>query len=82
MHGPVPETRPMKQPSQPLPVSGLLSSVEAPISATFKFSRLHFGSPTLHSDSSSPLASHIHVDLCEIFEYAHLKFTVSGWSKH
>ena len=40
--------------------------------ACLNFSRLHSRSPTLHS---------VHdIDLCEIFECAHLKFTVSGRS--
>ena len=58
------------------PVNGLASSVEAQISATrVRFfeglvPRLAFRWPHM-----------VHVDVCEIFECAHLKFMVSGWSK-
>ena len=47
--------------------------------ACFKFSHHRSGSLTLHSDSS-PLLLH-DIDLREVFEFAHLKFPVSGRSK-
>ena len=42
-----------------------------------------FRSPTLHSDSKTSTGLHmLHgIDFREIFERAHLKFTVSGQSK-
>ena len=55
------------------PVSGLLSSVQAQTSATRASTSVVFapGFNILH-----------YIDLREIFECAHLKFTVSGLSKH
>ena len=80
-HGSRPETRPVKRPSQPLPVSGLPSSVEAQISAThasINFSRLRFGSRYCILTLALHWPHMVHVDLRK---YAHLKFTVSGRSK-
>ena len=74
-------------------MSGLPSSVEAQtrikLPRVFQLQssslRLRSRSPTLHSSSSFPLHG-LHmlhdIDLREIFECAHLKFTVSGRSKH
>ena len=81
------------QPNQPttvhikfvLPVSGLPSSVEAQTSATHASLCFCSRSPMLHSDSSPPLAytcSRHYINLRETFECDHLKFMVSGWSKH
>ena len=47
MHGPLPETWSMKRPSQPPPVSGLPSSVEAQISATRASTSVVFASTAL-----------------------------------
>ena len=83
MHGPLPETRPVKQPSQPPPVSGLPSSVEAQISATRASTSVSFASGPRYCTLTVALhwPHMLHIDLREIFEYAHLKFTVSGRSK-
>ena len=79
------------------PMSGLLLMVskghkpELSCQACFKFSRLRPRSLTLHCDSSPPLAFTVHmlhdhmtvyIDLHEIFECVHLKFTVNRQSKH
>ena len=85
MHGPLPEAtqsttvyikfRP--------PVSGLPPSVKAQISATRASTSVIFASGPRYCTLT--VAIHwphmVHVDLCEIFECARLKFTVSGWSK-
>ena len=82
MHGPLPEAtqsttiyikiRP--------PVSGLPSLVEAQISATRASTSVVFTSGPRYCTLT--VAFHwVHVDLREILECAHLKFTVSGWSK-
>ena len=83
MHGPLPETRPMKRPSQPPPVSGLLSSVEVQISATRASASVVFASGPEYCTLTVVLywPHMLHIDLHEIFEYAHLKFAVSGRSK-
>ena len=85
MHGPLPEAtqsttvyitfRP--------PVSGLPSSAEAQISATRASTSVVFTSGPRYCTLT--VAFHwphmVHVDLREIFECAHLKFTVSGRAK-
>ena len=48
--------------------------------ACFNFTRIHSGSPTLHSDSTLSYMLH-DIDLCEIFECTHLKLMVSVRSK-
>ena len=58
------------------PVSGLLSSVEAQTSTTCASTSVVSGPP-----SSTGLHMLHDINLCGIFECAHLKFTVSGRSK-
>ena len=62
------------------PVSGLPSLVEAQISATRASTSVIFASGPRYCTLT--VALHWpHIDLREIFECAHLKFTVSGRSK-
>ena len=78
----------LKRPSQPpsifsSPVSGLPSSVEAQISATHASTSVVFILGPQYCTLTVALhwPHMLHVNLCEIFEYTHLKFTVSGRSK-
>ena len=65
------------------PVSGLPSSVEAQTSATRTSTSVVFAPGPRCCTLTVALhwPQMLHVDLCEIFECAHLKFTVSGRSK-
>ena len=61
----------------------MVGKAELSCHTCFNFSRLRSGSSTLHSDSSPPLVftCFMIIDLHEIFECTHLKFTVSVRSK-
>ena len=83
MHGPLPEATQSTTVHIKFvpPVSDLPSSVEAQTSATRASTSVVFA-PGLDSDSSLHMlhTQYRDIDLCEIFECAHLKFTVSGQS--